>query len=258
MSQGKRCHGCGVLRTTDEFALKNRGTGQRHSRCKECCRRTSKNHYRLNHDAYIQRNRRNNPLHRRRNAATVLEYLLLHPCVRCGESDPVVLEFNHRDRSAKLANISDMIRSGSSSIRLFDEIAKCEVMCANCHQNFTSAGRLRHYRRLGQSDVDIATSAFRVAANARNHALVLRFLADATCVDCGDHDWLVLQFDHTEEKLDHVSWLVGSGCSPLRLQRELAKCEVRCANCHRRKTAHAANWFRAQQLPLLNKADVKF
>ena len=222
-------------------------TGQRHSRCKECCRRTSKDHYRLNHDAYIHRNRRNNPLHRKRNAAVVFEYLLLHPCVRCGESDPVVLEFNHKDPHAKTANISDMIRCGSSTVRLFDEIAKCEVMCANCHQYFTSAGRLRHYRRLGQSDLNIAIPAFRVAANARSHAVVLQFLSNAACVDCGEDDSLVLQFDHIEDKLDHVSWLVGSGCSPLRLERELSNCKVRCANCHRRRTARAANWFRAQQ-----------
>jgi hypothetical protein len=66
-------------------------------------------------------------------------------------------------------------------------------------------------------------------------------------VDCGEKDWLVLQFDHVHSKLDHVSWLIGSGCSPVQLQRELSKCEVRCANCHRRKTAVARNWFRAWQ-----------
>jgi len=236
-----------VLRTPEEFALKNRGTGQRHSRCKECCRRTSRDHYRLNHDAYIWRNRRNNPLHRKRNAAVVFEYLLLHPCVRCGESDPVVLEFNHKDPQAKTANISDLIRFGGSAIRLFDEIAKCEVMCANCHQHFTSAGRARHYRRLEQSDVNTATPVFRAAADARNHTIVLQVLANAACADCGEQNPLVLQFDHIEDKLDHVSWLVGSGCSPLRLQRELSKCIVRCANCHRRRTAETGNWFRARQ-----------
>lgn len=191
MSQGRLCRGCGVLRTNEEFALKSRRTGKRHSRCKECCRRVSKDHYRLNHDAYIQRNRQNNPLHRKRNAAMVFEYLLVHPCVRCGESDPVVLEFNHMDPDFKTANISDLVRFGSSPKRLFSEIGLCEVMCANCHQYFTSVGRPRHYRRLGQSDLNIVTPAFRLAANARNHAVVLRFLANATCVDCGEHDSLV-------------------------------------------------------------------
>jgi hypothetical protein len=38
--------------------------------------------------------------------------------------------------------------------------------------------------------------------------------------------------------------LVGSGCSPHRLALELKKCEVRCANCHRRRTATERGWFR--------------
>jgi len=243
----KLCRGCGLLRTHEEFAIKNSRTGQRHSQCKECCRRRSRDHYHVNHDAYIQRNRRNNPLHRKRNAAAVFEYLLLHPCVRCAESDPVVLEFNHKDPGAKAANISDLIRFGSSANRLFGEIAKCEVMCANCHQHFTSAARPRHYRRIEHSGLNIVTPAFRAAANARNHALVLQRLVDAACADCGECDSMVLQFDHIEDKLDYVSWLVGSGCSPVRLERELAKCMVRCANCHRRRTAQAGQWFRVRQ-----------
>ena len=243
----KLCSGCGVVRARDEFALKDSRTGQRHSKCKHCGRRTSREHYRANHEAYIQRNRRNNPAHRERNAGAVYEYLLFHPCVRCGESDPVVLEFNHKDPRTKAANIADLIRFGWSINRLFAEIANCEVLCANCHQRFTSDGRLKYYKRMEQSNGSGTIPAFRAAANARNHALVLEFLADAACVDCGEEDWLVLQFDHLDGKLDHVSWLVGSGCSPVRLQQELVKCTLRCANCHRRRTAQAGNWFRVRQ-----------
>src|SRR3954470_21768977 len=137
----KLCLGCGVVRTRDEYALKNSRTGQRHSRCKECGRRTSKEHYGAHHAAYVQRNRRNTPLHRARNATAVLEYLLVHPCVRCGERNPVVLEFNHRDPRTKVANISDLIRLGWSLKRIFEEIECCDVLCANCPQRYTSHSR---------------------------------------------------------------------------------------------------------------------
>jgi hypothetical protein len=53
----------------------------------------------------------------------------------------VVLEFNHKDPRTKAANMADLIRFGWSTNRLFDEIAKCEVMCANRHQHFTSTER---------------------------------------------------------------------------------------------------------------------
>ena len=52
--------------------------------------------------------------------------------VSCGEPDIVVLEFDHqRD---KLLDVSTLSREGYSLDKLKQEIAKCEVVCANCHQ----------------------------------------------------------------------------------------------------------------------------
>lgn len=243
------------MRWREEFALKNASTGSRHSQCKECCRRRSKDHYAANHAAYIERNRRNRPAQRMRNASIVLEYLSTHPCVQCGERDPVVLEFNHVDPHTKVGNVAELARSGCSRQRLHDEIAKCEVMCANCHQRFTWSARSAHYRRPAGSIANPRVAKFRAAANERNHQLVLQVLSNARCADCREEDALVLQFDHLTDKVDHVAWLVGSGCSPLRLARELSKCEIRCANCHRRRTAQVGAWFRARQyLPARDRA----
>ncbi len=235
------------MRRPEEFALKNASTGKRHSRCKECGRRQSKDHYAANHVSYIERNRRNRPAQRLRNASIVLAYLLTHPCARCGECDPVVLEFNHVDPRSKIGNVAELVRSGCSKKRLDDEIAKCEVMCANCHQRLTSISRSAHYRRPTESIPNPRVANFRAAANARNHELVVQALRMGGCADCGEADPLVLQFDHIADKVDHVGWLVGSGCSPFRLARELSKCQIRCANCHRRRTAQAGAWFRARQ-----------
>lgn len=248
MWESKLCRGCGSLRTPEQFALKDSRTGQRHSQCRECGRRRSREHYRANRVAYIARNRRNSLLLRRRNADVVYEYLLRHPCTSCAESDPVVLEFNHRDPRSKIANVSDLVRSGCSIERLLDEIAKCDVVCANCHQQLTSVARPRHYKRTDGGRLGVGKSAFRVAANARNHELVRQFLLDEQCVDCGERELLVLQFDHLRDKMDHVAWLVGSGCSPARIERELRKCEIRCANCQRRATALVQGWFRALRM----------
>lgn len=48
-------------------------------------------------------------------------------CADCGETDPVVLVFHHRDPTTK------KFTAGKSIPKLMAEIAKCDVVCANCH-----------------------------------------------------------------------------------------------------------------------------
>ena len=55
-------------------------------------------------------------------------------CVRCHIHDPRVLEFHHKDTSQKEFNIADYYYSQFSHEKLKLEIAKCTVICANCHR----------------------------------------------------------------------------------------------------------------------------
>jgi hypothetical protein len=65
-----------------------------------------------------------------------LEYLKAHPCVDCGETNPVVLEFDHV-RGKKEFNISKASAKNIGICRLQGEVAKCDVRCANCHRKKT-------------------------------------------------------------------------------------------------------------------------
>jgi len=60
------------------------------------------------------------------------EYKAKHGCVRCGEKHPICLGFHHKDKSKKESDVSSLIDRGWK--RLKDEIAKCDVMCDNCHK----------------------------------------------------------------------------------------------------------------------------
>ncbi len=55
-------------------------------------------------------------------------------CQFCGESDPVALDFHHRDASKKEISITRAIHDGWSVNRVLKEIAKCDILCANCHR----------------------------------------------------------------------------------------------------------------------------
>jgi hypothetical protein len=53
----------------------------------------------------------------------------------------------------------------------------------------------------------------------------------------------VLEFDHLRDKRANVSSLVQNG-ELRRIRGEIEKCDVVCANCHRRRTARRGNWYR--------------
>lgn len=53
-------------------------------------------------------------------------------CARCGESDPACLLFHHRDPATKQGHVSKL-KEQVSLENLMAEIAKCDVLCANCH-----------------------------------------------------------------------------------------------------------------------------
>lgn len=54
-------------------------------------------------------------------------------CTRCGIDDPRVLDFHHHDAAAKVLAVSQLVARASWAAVL-DEIAKCDVVCANCHR----------------------------------------------------------------------------------------------------------------------------
>ncbi len=70
------------------------------------------------------------------NSVLVCEYLSQHPCVKCGNSDIEVLEFDHIMGKKKKA-VSLLIR-GYDWVTVKNEIDKCQVLCANCHQKKTN------------------------------------------------------------------------------------------------------------------------
>lgn len=80
---------------------------------------------------------RRTALFRAENLRLLLHYLRAHPCVDCGEADPIVLDFDRRDPIPKRVAVSKLVwRSTWAYIEA--EMAKCDVRCANCHRRRTA------------------------------------------------------------------------------------------------------------------------
>jgi 5-methylcytosine-specific restriction endonuclease McrA len=80
----------------------------------------------------------------------------------------------------------------------------------------------------------------------------MAYLASHPCVVCGEPDIVVLEFDHLHDKTANISDLIHQNVPLKRLIEEIEKCQVLCANCHRKKTANSFGSYRlaGMQLPV--------
>lgn len=78
-----------------------------------------------------------------------------------------------------------------------------------------------------------------------NRRYAREFLLKNPCVDCGEKNPIVLEFDHKfpKQKIDTVSYLIYKA-EHQKLKDEIDKCEIRCSNCHKIKTAKQLGWYK--------------
>lgn len=106
-------------------------------KCKKEQAKAARKHYLKNKDKIKKRTRESNKKSIIRNRTFLWNYLLKNPCVDCGESDPVVLQFDHV-RGKKRFALSDGAKNSYGIETLQKEIDKCEIRCANCHTRKTA------------------------------------------------------------------------------------------------------------------------
>ena len=77
-----------------------------------------------------QRDRRT----RKERAQWFRDILSKESCIKCGESDIACLDYHHRNPSEKEGGVGSMVNSFRPKKKILEEIAKCDVLCANCHR----------------------------------------------------------------------------------------------------------------------------
>jgi len=134
----KVCTKCNCEKDLLLFPAKKIAKDGRASWCRACFKANWDVRYRENHQHYRDSHNTSRRKIREQNARKVFEYLRCHPCISCGESDPIVLKFDHRDKVEKSECISTLVLN-SSWRQVGLEIQKCDVLCANCHRRKSAA-----------------------------------------------------------------------------------------------------------------------
>jgi hypothetical protein len=111
--------------------------------------------------------------------------------------------------------------------------------CRACMSDFNKASYNKRKTEYRQNIYDN-----REKRRLDNRQFVWNYLSTHPCVDCGERDPRLLEFDHVRgNKKENISQLATGRYSFETIQKEISKCEVRCANCHRRKTHEEPGWF---------------
>lgn len=143
----KHCNSCNTTKTRLEFN-KNvaKKDGLAHS-CRDCSNQKAQERYyedpRKQIDANNERRRKNRAF----NKENVIKIKESSPCMDCNESHPsYIMDFDHV-RGVKLGLVSEMVSNGVPWRHIEAEIAKCDLVCSNCHRyrTFAREGRIRTF-----------------------------------------------------------------------------------------------------------------
>lgn len=141
----KTCTKCEMEKEDSAFATKR---GKLNSRCRQCVSAYYKAHYKK-----PERQRAQianvNKLKWQKREESMMEVTILksRPCADCKKCyDPVCMDFDYLPEFKKNYAVSYMVQNGYKLATILKEIAKCELVCSNCH-------RLRTKNRKPGNDV---------------------------------------------------------------------------------------------------------
>ncbi len=136
----KVCTKCRKRKDENDFCFRNKKTGERQARCKECTRADMRAQYAQKKEYYVRKAVKSKARFLNQTREFLKHHFDQNPCVDCGESDIRVLHFDHV-RGKKCANVSAMVHKCKSLKKIKEEIDKCDVRCANCHCRKTANER---------------------------------------------------------------------------------------------------------------------
>ena len=129
----KFCYQCKQNKILNEWGKNSSTKDGLQYQCKSCTNLNSRIYYKNNKKKHLclikeGQNRRKQKIYKE-----LKKLFELQPCLDCGESNPILLEFDHV-RGVKKHNVSTLISGGWSWKTILTEINKCEIVCVKCHR----------------------------------------------------------------------------------------------------------------------------
>ena len=116
-------------------------------------------------------------------------------------------------------------------------------ICKDCFRVY----RIAHYQKHKKKYLKKA-NLWRKRYRIEMHKQMINFLSTKSCVDCGEKDPVVLDFDHVRGKKEQcIGDMLRHSSRWENILMEIAKCEIRCSNCHRKKTAKQFGWYKLRK-----------
>ncbi len=139
-------------------------------------------------------------------------------CSKCKKEKPIE-EFNFKNKNLKLRQC---------------QCRECTRLLIKNHYNENKQYYLKKAKKRN----------LEIKSNIVNY--LQDYLSKKSCIDCGEADIAVLEFDHRNrsKKTEAVSTLIRHGYPISIIRKEIGKCDIRCANCHRRKTSKDFKWLK--------------
>lgn len=140
------------------------------------------------------------------------QFTVMKKCTECGEEKPLT------EYHKKVGRLRSNCRSCVSRYTRQHYAANKEYYLTKAAVN----------RKLGQQ---------------RIRKLLWDYKKEVGCVDCGELDPIMLEFDHLSGKQDGLASMATRALAFNTIIAEVEKCDVVCANCHRRRTSKKHNWY---------------
>ena len=129
----KCCSECKETLDLACFSIRSTSKDGLQGRCKKCVAKYFRRHYKSHRQYYLDKTKRRRPVYRAQVVAYVMAVKAVNPCKDCGNQYPYyVMDFDHVS-GVKVGNVAQM-KSSATLSKVKREIAKCDLVCANCHR----------------------------------------------------------------------------------------------------------------------------